>query len=635
MEKWKKRAVDLLTSIAFGSDGDGSVVPYYPQKTEVSSYEFKYFHRTTPERQGISSKRLYNMLCELESEKRANVHSIMVVRGGEVILECSRDGYDVNTAHLSHSMTKSVTGLAVGMLSDEGKLRVNTRLVDIFPEFSYRDKRFATMTVGHLLSMKSGVAFAEAGSVTDRDWLETFFSSSMKFAPGARFSYNSMNSYVLGRIVSKISGESLSEFLEKRLFTPLGITNYFWEKGPEGIEKGGWGLYLSTESWAKIGSMVLRGGVFNDTRIISSEWISAATSLQSKTPEILGDYDYGYQTWVGRQTKEILFNGMLGQNVWICPENDIVAVIMSGNNEMFQESPALEIVRKYLSSELSDTLDKRDFRVLADKESKFFDSRRWVRPLPKKRGFSYWLGMRPRWEFDKRWESILGTYAFAKNSIGLLPLIVRGMQNNMAAKLEAVSLDRHGERLFMTVRESGASYHIEIGLYGYKETVLDFRGEKYIVKAMGEPLLDGDGDGEFRIELLFPELPNTRMITIERPDLDTAIFKFTEVPNNRIIETLFDRVTASPALGFALDLFERRFGEDFIHKRIEGIFAPELVGVDTNSEDYEEIIKRERESSAKESVGVKILRAVVDKFFRIEDVVTAPSDLQDTAKKND
>ncbi len=626
MEKWKKRAVDLLTSIAFGSDKDASVVPYYPQKTDISSYEFKYFHRATPERHGVSSKRLYNMLCELESEKRANIHSIMVVRNNEVILECSRDGYDVNVAHLSHSMTKSVTGLAVGMLCDEGKLSVKDKLIDIFPELSYRDKRFAFITVRHLLAMTTGIAFSEAGSVTDHDWLETFFLSSMKFAPGAKFSYNSMNSYVLGRIVSKISGEGLSEFLDKRLFSPLGITNYFWEKGPEGIEKGGWGLYLSPESWAKIGTMVLSDGVFNGTRIVSSEWIRQTASTQARTPELLGDFNYGYQTWVGRNTDEILFNGMLGQNVWISPKNNIVTVIMSGNNEMFQESPALEIVRKYLGTDIADTLDNGDYKVLLEKERRFFDSRRWVRPLSKKRGIPYWLGMRSRTEFDKRWNGILGSYDFPKNSVGLLPLIVRGMQNNMASKIESISFERHGERLFMTVIESGALYHIEIGLYEYKETVLDFRGEKYIVKAMGESLADAEGDGEFRIELLFPELPNTRMIILECQDVDTITVKFTEVPNNRIIETLFDRVTSSPTLGFAVDLFERGFGEDFVHKKLEGTFSPELVGVNRESLDYEEIMERENERASRESTAVKILRAVVDRFFKIEDVIATSVD---------
>jgi hypothetical protein len=104
VEKWKKRAVNLLTSLAFGSESSPSVIPYYPQKTKISSDEYKYFPRSTPESHGISSRRIYSMLCALEAERRANIHGIMIIHSGEVISECTRDGYDVNVWRLSHSM---------------------------------------------------------------------------------------------------------------------------------------------------------------------------------------------------------------------------------------------------------------------------------------------------------------------------------------------------------------------------------------------------------------------------------------------------------------------------------------------------------------------------------------------------
>ena len=119
MEKWKKRSIDLVTSLAFGSKGDPTVVAYYPQKTKISLPEERFFRRSTPEKHGISSKRLYNMLCELEGERRANMHNLMVLCGGEVICDCSADGYDVNTWHISHSMSKTVCGMVIGTLVDE------------------------------------------------------------------------------------------------------------------------------------------------------------------------------------------------------------------------------------------------------------------------------------------------------------------------------------------------------------------------------------------------------------------------------------------------------------------------------------------------------------------------------------
>ena len=616
MDNWLKRAATLITSLAFSGDSSPSVVPFYPQKLMISGEERRYFERTLPERFGISSARIYNMLCELEGEKRANVHNLLILAGGEVIAECSRDGYSTGTWHLSHSMSKTVTGMAVGMLVDDGLLSVDTPLVKIFPEIPYKDKRFSQITVKHLLAMQTGVPFAEAGSVTETKWLETFFSSTLKFAPGAGFSYNSMNSYVLARIVARISGRSLTDLLEERLFSPLGITNYFWEMGPEGVEKGGWGLFLSPESWAKIGYTVLSGGVFEDKRILSEEWIEESTAYHSESPMINGDFNYAYQLWVGRNTEEILFNGMLGQNVWICPKNNLVVVINCGNNELFQMSPALDIIRKYLGCDIEDSLSRRDVRVLHEREAHFFDSRRWVRPLEKKRGLLYFLHIRSKIAFDERWSHILGSYAFPKNNVSMLPLFIAGMQNNMAAGIESFTFERIGDSLIFSFTEGGEGYAVEVGLYEYKTAVLDFRGEKYSISVMGEALLNERGEEEYRIELLFPEMPNTRMIRMTFDGGGLQV-EFTESPNNRIVDMLLARVPeTSSVAGFAITLLERRFGEDFIEKKVEEIFSPKLTGIDVTLPDSEEIIRELEEERAEESSTVKVLKALVARFFK-------------------
>lgn len=617
MENWLKRAATLITSLSFGSDTSPSVVPFYPQKLEVSGEEKRYFSRSLPERYGISSGRIYNMLCELESEKRANIHNLLVLAGGEVIAECSRDGYGTNVWHLSHSMSKTVTGMAIGMLVDDGALDVSTALVEIFPEIPYKDKRFPQMTVKHLLAMQTGVPFAEAGSVTETKWMETFFSSSLKFTPGTDFSYNSMNSYVLARIVTKLTGRSLTDFLDERLFAPLGITNFFWEMGPEGVEKGGWGLFLSPESWAKIGYMILSGGMFEDKRILSEEWVEESTSFHSEAPMIDGDFNYAYQLWVGRNSEEILFNGMLGQNVWICPKNNLVVVVNSGNNELFQMSPAMDIIRKYLGCDIEDSLSHRDVRVLHEREAHFFDSRRWVRPLEKKRGLLYFLHIRSSIVFDSRWLGILGSYAFPKNNVSMLPLFIVGMQNNMDAGCDSFTFERVGDSLIFSFVEGGERYAAEVGLYEYKTTVLNFRGEKYMVSVMGEALVNKRGEEEYRIEFLFPEMPNTRMLRMVREEGCELRVEFTECPNNRIVDMLLARVPeTSSVAGFAIRLLERRFGEDFIEKKVEEIFSPVLIGIDTGIEGWENAVRELEEERSEESGAVKVLRALVTRFFK-------------------
>ena len=625
MEKWKKRSVELLTSLGFGSDGSPSVVPYYPQKTAVSSEEERYFVRSVPERHGISSKRLYNMLCELEAEQRANIHTLMVLAHGEVICECSRDGYSENSWHLSHSMSKTVTGMAIGMLVDDGLLTVDQRIVDIFPEMPYKDKKFPQITVEHLLAMTTGVPFNEMGTVTETNWSEVFFGATLKFTPGTQFNYNSMNSYILAKIVTKLTGGTLTEFLDERLFSPLGIQNYFWESSPESIAKGGWGLYMSAESWAKLGQLVLEDGTFAGKRILSEEWIERSTSVHAKATEAIGDFDYGYQLWVGRNTDEVLFNGMLGQNVWVCPHNGIVAMIFSGNNELFQNSPALDILRKYFGGVIEDAhFNRKDVKALHERETTFFDCRRWVRPLEKRRGLFYWLGLRSRTAYDESWDAVLGEYRFGRNNTGLLPLFVRVMQNNMDAHIESVTLERSGDSLFLTVFESGAEHRMEVGLYEYKQAELNFRGERYTVKVMGESMIGSDGNREYRIELLFPELPNTRMLTLRRGVQGRLGVAFSEMPNHKILEAYLTSIPATnPAIGFGLDMLERRFGEGFIHDKVVATFAPTLIGADISVDGYEEIIAAQNQAAAERSRAVKLLCAFVQRFFK-DNVTTEP-----------
>ncbi len=616
MEKWKRRSIDLLTSLIFGGREDMSVVQYYPQKTGISAIEEKYFPRTVPEKKGISSRRIYSMLCELEQERRANMHSIKVLRGGEVICECCAPGYDDKIWHVSHSMSKTVTGMVIGRLWDDGIVSTDMRLVDIFPELQYKDKKFPLITVDHLLSMTSGVEFAEMGAITERGWTESFFASTVKFAPGSKFSYNSMNTYVLVRIAERLTGRKFLSLAEEYIFAPLGIKNYFWEIGPEGSEKGGWGLYLSSESWAKLGIMILHNGTFEDRRILSPEWVRLSTGVKAISPRESGSFNYAYQTWAGRNNEEILFSGMLGQNVWICPKNDIVVVMNGGNNEIFQASADLEIVRKYLGVKIDDRMNYRDAKLLDEKQRDFFNCRRWARPQEKKRGVVYSLGIKSRTPFDGRWSSVLGKYALASNGVGMLPLVIRAMQNSLNSRLEELSLTRERDELILEYRESGENFRIPIGLYDYKESVIEVRGESYIVRAVAEAAEEPVGR-EYRIELVFPETASTRRLIIRGQGRGRKSLKMSETPNERLaIGLLKEYSRANSVLSFTIETIERRFGRGSVGNTIAKTFTPTLILADTHYRGYERIIDEENKRARDEQEKVKFIRAFVDRFFK-------------------
>ncbi len=616
MEKWKRRGIDLLTSLIFGGREDMSVVEYYPQKTSIGESEEKYFPRTIPEREGVSSRRLYSMLCELEGEKRANLHHLKVLRRGKVICECSAPGYDGDIWHIAHSMSKTVTGMVIGSLVDEGLMNTDMRLADIFPEQGTKDKKFPLITIEHLLSMTSGVEFAEVGVITERNWTESFFCSAVKFTPGTRFSYNSMNSYILARAAERVTGQSFHSLTDSRIFAPLGIKKYLWEIGPEGTEKGGWGLYLSSEAWAKLGVMLLSGGEFDGRRILSEEWVRRTSSVKAVAPRDNGSFNYSYQMWVGRSSEELLFSGMLGQNVWICPKNDIVVVMNGGNNEIFQASPALETVRKYLGGRLDDRLNPRDSKMLADKQRDFFICRRWARPQESRRGLLYTLGLRPRTPFDGRWSEILGRYAIADNGAGMLPLLIRTMQNSLNSSIGELSLLREGEGLVLEYSESGENYRIPLGLYGYIESRLSIRGEEYSVRTIAEAE-NKKGGREYRIELIFPETASTRRLTLKSLGEGMISIKMSETPSEGVaLDFLKEYSKGNGILSFTVDIIERRFGKGAVAKTIAKTFNPTLTGANTAYKGYERAIEEENKKGRDEQNKVKFIRGFVDRFFK-------------------
>lgn len=617
MERWKKRTVELIASLLLGSKESVSSLPYYPQKTVSADEEEKFFRRTVPEKKGVSSLRLYNMLCELEGERRAGVHSLLVLRDGEVICECSSPGYSTREWHVSHSMSKTVLGMIIGRLIDDGMLRLDMTLTSIFPEIPYRDRKFPLITIEHLLSMTSGVDFAEAGAITERDWTVAFFSAMVRFAPGSKFSYNSMNSYILGRTAERVTGRSLGSIADELIFAPMGIKNYLWEKGPEGTEKGGWGLYMTPESWAKLGYMLLCEGKFMGRQVLSPDWVANSTVTKAISPESTGGFNYGYHIWTGRDSDEILFNGMLGQNVWLCPRNDIVVVITSGNNEFFSESPALEIIRKYLGGSIGDEIDIRNARLLRAKEWDFFDSRRWVRPRRMETGLLYSLGIKSRQAFDPAWEKILGSYAIPQNTASVMPLILRIMQNNLATVVEKIELFRYKEDIILRVTEGGEVHTLHVGLYEYKDSICYFHGEKYLLRAIGEARRDFRDGIEYRIEILFPETANTRMIILTEIGEGRLSARFFERPNHRLAENVLRRYReTNGTISFAADMLERRIGKRELFALIERVFEPTLVGINTAHPDADRLLGEEMGTVYNEPQGIKIIRALIERVFR-------------------
>ena len=620
MESYKKKAIRFLVNLSLKEEKDPRVVNYVPSKVKINESQEKYFPRKTGGEGGRYASVLSSVLKELEAEERANVHSIIIYKDGAVVAEASANGYGTNVFHLAHSMSKTVTGLAVGFLFDENKIELDAHAADFFPEMNIRNERVKKITVRDLLSMKSGVKFAEIGVATEKNWTRAFFESELEFSPGERFKYNSMNSYILAQIVTRVSGKSLTEYVNEKLFAPLGIKNFFWEIGPEGVEKGGFGLYLCAESFLKIGVMIASGGVFENRRILSEKFIGMMLTAAADASGDSKDYDYGLHIWVGRDGKEFLLNGMLGQNVWISKDTGFIVSMNAGNNELFTESPALSIVKKHLSVRVSEeTESRRKIKELMEASDGFFKTRAAISALKEKRGLPYLFGIKSRRPFDTRWDSVLGEYAFRDNNSSLVPLFVRVLQNNFTGGIERLSLSRVADSLILDITEGKQTHKITVGLYSYADNVLNFGGESYILRAMGECTVNEDRNTVYKIELIFPELPNTRLMKITATEEGIAL-KLTEYPNEKIAEAFLDSMLKDTKTAFALNLVEKKMGEGFFKSKIYNTFNPTLNAIDTKAYGWESVIINDNLKLAEErKKSSSFISGLISRFLSDKD----------------
>ncbi len=629
MENYKKNLVELISNLALEYKEYPEVIPYYPAKSSILSldpYEKIY---SAPEDVGISSSDINRLLTRLEGERQANVHSIVIGSGGKIICEASRPGFSPRLPHLAHSMSKSVTALLIMLLIDDGKLDTGMLVTDFFPEIKPKGE-LSSLTIEHLLTMSSGASFSEVGVVSEENWTRAFLESDVSFTPGERFAYNSMNSYILMHIAEltcrKEYGIGAEEFLYDRLFAPLSIPKPLWEKSPEGILKGGFGLYLSAVSFAKLGMLLLSGGEYNGRRIISQKTINEATSPHSITGENSGDFNYGYHIWVNKNGSDFLFNGMLGQNVWISPSNSLVVVINSGNNELFSKGVALDIIRDELSHIKPGKRIHRSLKDRSELKAKiegFFHNRYWITPKERKRGIFKLFGLRKSEPFLEAFTPILGKYILTKNNQGIFPSFVRVMQNNYQGGIKSLLLSREDNRLFFTSCEDACEIKIELGFYSYKDSVINLKGEYYLVRALAEAVEDKDGSIVYKIELIFPELPNTRRITLSlSPDKKLTV-GMREIPDQRIVSAFVDAIpTMTGKYGLLYTLLEKKLGAGFINKKLEELFSPTLIGFESNSED---IVARLNDEDAKLDEKIessKLVRSLIFNFLGNEEKTT-------------
>jgi hypothetical protein len=359
--------------------------------------------------------------------------------------------------------------------------------------------------------MRSGLVFNEAGSLVEKDWQKGFLNSVVNGKVGETFNYNSLNSYLLASIIVAVTKTSLTDFLSKNLFMPMGIENFYWETCPMGIEKGGWGLYIHPEDMAKIGQLVMNKGLWQGQRLISESWIEDMTSLHSITPDICGDYNYGYHIWVGRKSNTYLFNGMFGQNVLGFWDNGIVIVTNAGNDEVFQSSSYYRIAEELFGGSFESVLpeNKADLATLRgiEKDCSFTRTQR--------REFRLWRFFNKKDAFSQAKSFLNGTVLIPKEpcpSVGFMPATLQVTQNNFTKGFSRIAFSYSGDGLLMTFAEGDTAYSVPVGFEKAEACDIIFDGEPFRVSVLGRFATDEEDNYVLTVKVAFVETPFSRKI---------------------------------------------------------------------------------------------------------------------------
>lgn len=603
MAKEQIAVAELVLNMILGKTG-GTRVDYFPQKPDFpfdAVYE-QAFVRATPESQGISSNLFAALLRELDASKDTEMHHFMALRHGKVICECNFAPYPKGMWHITHSMCKSITGMAIGMLIEEEKLKLDENIYDIFPDhINAFSKIFRpVITVENLLTMTSGVTFNESGIVSGNDWLGSFLNASVNGKPGTEFQYNSLNTYVLSAIVTKRTGETLTEYLTPRLFGPLGITKYYWETCPKGITKGGWGLFLCAEDMAKLGQLYLQRGKWNGQQLVSEYWIEISTARHLKTQN--DTYGYGYQLWMEQRPGSFEYNGMLGQNVIIYPDMDMVLVTNAGNKEMFQDCIMLNIIRKYFpvnyhpadvlpENPLSYSLLKRLCGELENGENNNRSTSLrggWKRNVVSRRKhsdkkYSYRISAavdRPS-DHHSFMRAVSGrTYVMEQQNIGIAPLFVQVFHNNMTDGISEISFTYDAGNFCVSFTEGEVIHKLPVGFGRAADGCVDLHGEHYLVATLGEFARDENDIPVLKLEITFIEECVKRKAHIFFHEDDEIEIRWNETPGKKMILAGLSSITEELSGNFLYNslLGDHNITTELLHRLMEQTIEPVVRG---------------------------------------------------------
>ncbi|MFC6336650.1 serine hydrolase [Pseudomonas sp. CCM 7891] len=307
--------------------------------------------RALPHERGVDARGIVDFLAAV-AEAGLELHSFMLYRQGAVVTEAFWQPYSARRKHVQHSATKSWTATAVGLLVDDGRLKLNDTVISFFPELCPVEvsANLAAMTVEDLLTMRTGHQRGISGGAwrnLQSSWVAAFLQEPVDEPPGKSFIYSSASSFMLSAIVTQVSGQTMHALLEERVLGFLGLDPLEWDLAPGGFNSGGNGLSCTTEDSLKFGVLHLNQGQWQGRQLLSPKWIGEATRNQVEDVW-MGEFDgkqylprskdaanevpregYGYQWWMTKH-EGYYASGVFGQYCIVLPEQDTVIAFTCG-----------------------------------------------------------------------------------------------------------------------------------------------------------------------------------------------------------------------------------------------------------------------------------------------------------------
>jgi CubicO group peptidase (beta-lactamase class C family) len=320
------------------------------------------WQHSTPEEHGMVSEQLEEMM-EYIDENNYRYDSIVIIRDGYLVFERHLGSrYEYNGRHPLYSVTKSITSVLIGIAINQGYIEnVDQPILDFFPNRTVAnlddDKR--SITVKNLLLMNSGVEWdewsTEYGSsdnsvelmLRSGDTVQYFLDLPMAHSPGEVWVYNSGGTHMLGAIIRQTTGMSVLQFANQYLFSPLNITDVWWDVDLQGHYYCGGGLHLTPHDLAKIGFLFLNNGTWDGQEIVTQSWVEESTQTIVYPYENLEYMGYGYQWWTLPTLDIFDAAGIEGQNLYVDMNQDLI-VVFTASHPRYESHPNDQLLYQYI-----------------------------------------------------------------------------------------------------------------------------------------------------------------------------------------------------------------------------------------------------------------------------------------------